>query len=124
MHDGESVLEIHHRYDGLLNECAIQGVPVSDAAQTLALMAHPNEAFRQFMDNYANHSPAPSAAIIFAQMKLLEERKSIRHEREHAEANFAGRGVGAGGTGGGPKGHWAPRGGKAKQENLVTCWCC
>ena len=123
-YDGETVVEIQHKFDGLSNECAIQGVPVDEAAKTLALMAHPNERFRQFMDNYVNHSPAPTATVIFAQMKLLEERWSFRNEREHAEANYAGRGSGAGGSGGGPRWEKAPGGGRGKQQNSVTCWCC
>ena len=124
MIDSETVIETHHRFDGLVNECAIQGVPVDEVEKTLALLAHPNEIFRQFMDNYANHSPAPTAAVIFAQMKMLEERRSFRYEREHGEANYAGRGGGGGGSRGGPRGQRAPSGGKGRQQNAITCWCC
>ena len=38
MYDGETVLEIQHKFDGLSNECAIQGVPLDEAVSKATIM--------------------------------------------------------------------------------------
>ena len=55
-------------------------------------MTYPPDRWRQYVDNIAIRSPAPSVAEILAGMKMLEERQNARDEAEHGEANYGGRG--------------------------------
>ena len=113
------MIENRHRFETLTNECEIQGVPVNEAAKTLVLMTHPRDRYRQYMDNYANHTPAPTADVIFAGMKVLEERNEARQDVEHGEATYASWGTGGcnGGGGGRNKGDKGsqPRGGSQEE---------
>ena len=73
---------------------AIQGMQEPDEVQARVLMTYPSERWRQYVDNIAIRSSAPTVAKFFAGMKMLEERQNARDEFEHGEANYAGRGGG------------------------------
>ena len=99
-------------------------------------MTYPSDRWRQYVDNIAIRSPAPTVAEIFARMKMLEERQNARDEFEHGEANYAGRG-GGGNRGLGEGGHQNQHqhqqqhqpsrqklGGKAAGMSTSVCYCC
>ena len=71
----ESVIEIQHRFGSVYNEMAIQVMPELDEVQARVLMTYPSERWRQYVDNIAIRSHAPTVAEIFAGMKMLEERR-------------------------------------------------
>ena len=100
----ESVIEIQHRFGAVYSEMAIQGMPQPDEVQARMLMTYLSDRWRQYVDNIAIHSPAPTVAEIFARMKMLEERQNARDEVEHGEVNYVGRG-GGGNRGFGGGGH-------------------
>ena len=100
----ESVIEIQHRFGAAYIEMAIQGMPEPDEVQARVLMTYPSDRWRQYVDNIAICSLAPTVVEIFARMKMLEERQNSRDESEHGEANYAGRG-GGGNCGFGGGGH-------------------
>ena len=70
----ESVIEIQHRFGALYSEMAIQGMLEPDEVQTRVLMTYPSDRWREYVDNIAIRSLAPTVAKIFAGMKMLEER--------------------------------------------------
>ena len=69
-------------------------MPQLDEVQARVLMTYPSDRWREYVDNIAIRSPAPTVAEIFAGMKMHEERQNARDEAEHGEANYAGRGGG------------------------------
>ena len=104
--------------------------------QVRVLMTYPSERWRQYVDNIAIRSRAPTVAEIFAGMKMLAERQNARDEFEHGEANYAGRGGGGNrGFGGGNQQNQhqnhqhqqssRPKfGGKATGASTSECYCC
>jgi len=121
--EGDSVVETQHLFDGVVNECIIQAVPVSEEEKTRVLLTHCTERWRAFMDSYASSEPLPSAAVIFRAMKALEERWIMRNEHEYGEANYAGQSSGV-------RQPWSPRtGGPPKRQSSgaadsKVCYCC
>ena len=97
--DGESVIETHHRFDDLVNECNIQAIYLTEEEKSAALLMRPSAKWTNFVDVYATMEPLPTADAIFRAMKSQEERLNTRNEEEYEEANFAGNpGGSAGGT--------------------------
>ena len=94
MGNAESVIEIQHRFGAIFSKMAIQGMPEPNEVQARVLMTYMSDRSRQYVDNIAIRSPAPSVAKIFAGMKMLEERQNAGDEAEYGEANYAGRGGG------------------------------
>ena len=86
---GETVHQIRQRYDGLVTECALQGIVLTEMQKTTVLLTHPTERWKTFIDSISLQAPLPTTAIIFQQMIILAEKWEARDEKEHTEANFA-----------------------------------
>ena len=123
MRDGDTVVQTQHRFDQVVNECIIQALTITEHDKTLALLTHPSEKWRVFMDSYATQNPVPEVREIFRAMKGLEERWNTRNDREVGEANYVGR-TGGGSGGGGLK----PKIGGASKPQIGNdskiCYCC
>ena len=129
MMDGETVVQILHRFDHLTNECIIQALPPSESNKTRVLLKHPSAKWRGFIDSYATHDPLPDVSVIFRAMKAQEERWNARNEREVAEANYVGRSGGSGGgSGKGSGGAWKAKpaytSGQSRGSASRECFCC
>ena len=99
--EGEGVIETHHIFDDLENECNIQGVNLTEGDKIAALLMRPSAKWLNFFDAYGTMEPLPSVRTIFRAMKAQEERMNSRNESEYEEANFAGNSGGrVGGAGG------------------------
>ena len=57
MLNGETVVETQHRFDAVVSECLIQGLPETPESQSRALMTHPTERWRKYMDNFGAAIP-------------------------------------------------------------------
>ena len=120
---GETVVETQHRFDAVVSECLIQGLPETPESQSRALMIYPTERWRQYMDNFG--ATIPTVQDIFAGMRVLEERQNVRDEREHGEAHYAGRPGGGGARGGGAGGQPKPKSGpRLPGGGPATCYTC
>ena len=123
MMDGDTVIQTQHRFDQVVNECIIQALTITEHDKTLALLTHPSEKWRVFMDSYATQNPVPEVREIFRAMKGLEERWNTRNNREVGEANYVGRSGGVSGGGG-----WKPKIGGAPKPQIGNdskiCYCC
>ena len=86
---GETVYQTRQRFDGLVTECALQGIVLSETLKSTVLLTHPTDRWRTFIDSISLQAPLPTTAIIFQQMIILAEKWEARDEKEHAEANFA-----------------------------------
>ena len=86
---GESVYHMRQRFDGLVIECVLQGIILSDLHKTTVLLTHPTERCKTFIDSVSLQLPLPTTAIIFEQMIVLSEKWAARDEKEHTEANLA-----------------------------------
>ena len=86
---GETVYKIRQRFDGLVTECALQGVVMTENQKTTVLLTHPTEKWRTFIDYISLSLPLPTTAIVFQQMIVLAEKWEAREEKEHGEANLA-----------------------------------
>ena len=60
MGNAESVLEIQHRFGEVYSEMAIEGMPEPDEVQAKVLMTYPSDRWRQYVDNIAIRSLAPT----------------------------------------------------------------
>lgn len=60
MTEGDTVIQIQHTFDELLNECIIQAVQTTEAESRMVLMTHPSEKWRTNMDAYAITIPPPT----------------------------------------------------------------
>ena len=86
---GESVHHIRQRFDGLVTECALQGIVLTEMQKTTVPLTHPTERWKTFIDSVSLQAPLPTTVIIFQQMIILAEKWEARDEKEHTEANFA-----------------------------------
>jgi len=119
---GDTVLETQYKFDALVVECGLQGVPVSEVAKSRILLTNCPEKWVMFMDTFPNGTPNPTAAQIFVGMKETEERWNMRAERDYAEANYAGGGSSS-------RQPWKkPTGGPPRKSGGVAdgtiCYCC
>ena len=84
----------------MVSECIIQALTITKNNKTLALLTHPLEKWRVFMDSYATKNPVLEVGEIFKAMKGPEERWNTRNDREIGEANYMGQTSGVSGGGG------------------------
>ena len=50
MHNGDTVIQIQHRFDQVVSECIIQAQTVPEAEKMLVLLTHPTDKWMSFMD--------------------------------------------------------------------------
>ena len=80
---------IRQRFDGLVTECALQGIVLTENQKTTVLLTHPSDRWRTFIDCISLQIPLPTVDVIFQQMIVLAEKWYARDEKEHNEANIA-----------------------------------
>ena len=86
---GEHVYQIRQRFDGLVTECILQGIVLTENQKSTVLLTHPSERWRLTIDNISMQVPLPTTAAIFEQMIILNEKWEARDDKEHTEANMA-----------------------------------
>ena len=86
---GESVYKLRQRFDGLVTECILQGIILTENQKSSVLLTHPTARWMNFIDSVSLQVPLPTTTVIFEQMILIAEKWDARDEKEHGEANFA-----------------------------------
>ena len=81
--------QIRQRFNGLVTECILQGIVLTENQKSTVLLTHPSERWRLTIDNISMQVPLPSTAAIFEQMIILNEKWEARDDKEHTEANMA-----------------------------------
>ena len=82
MRDGDTVVQTQHRFDQLVNECIIQALAITENDKTMALLTHPSEKWRVFMDSYATQNPVREVREIFrcdATYWCMKQLNSTQH---------------------------------------------
>ena len=86
---GETVHRLRQRFDGLVTECTLQGLTLTELTKSTVLLTRPSEIWRGVIDTISIQVPLPTTEVIFQQMISLQERWDVRNEAEHTEVNYA-----------------------------------
>lgn len=73
MRDGDTIVQTHHRFDQMANECIIQAVAIAEEEEMLVLLTHPTDKWRKFMDAYGTQNPMSTLDVIFRAINALKE---------------------------------------------------
>ena len=78
----ETVYHIRQRYDGLVTECALLGVVLTEIQKTTVLLTHHTKRWKTFIGSISSQV-LPTISIIFQQRIILVEKWEARDEKEH-----------------------------------------